>query len=132
MSEIPTINWHELASNAGGFSPQVFEFIREGLEHTSRTIHGPGGSSTGDAEDESRHVSGADLCLGLKDLAIERYGPLARTVLEHWNVHTTEDFGRLVFALIDAGILRKTDEDSYDDFVGVYDFEEAFGDVELI
>ncbi|MEL6311789.1 MAG: Minf_1886 family protein [Pseudomonadota bacterium] len=130
MSEIPTITRHALASHAGGFSPQVFEFIREGLEHTSRTIHGPG--ATGDAEDESRHVSGVDLCLGLKDLAIERYGPLARTVLEHWNVHTTEDFGRLVFALIDAGILRKTDDDRYDDFVGVYDFEEAFGDVELI
>lgn len=131
MSEIPTINWQQLASEAGGFSPQVFEFIREGLEHTVRMIHGPG-ATTGDPDDESRHVSGADLCLGLKDLAIERYGPLARTVLEHWNVYATEDFGRLVFALIDAGILRKTEEDNYDDFVGVYDFEEAFSDAELI
>ncbi len=132
MSEIPTINWQALATEAGGFSPQVFDFIREGLDHTSRMIHGPGTSAAVDAGDDSRHVSGADLCLGLKDLAIERYGPLARTVLEHWNVHTTEDFGRLVFALIDAGILRKTDEDSYEDFVGVYDFDEAFSDAELI
>ncbi len=131
MSEIPSINWQQLATEAGGFSPQVFEFIREGLEHTSRMIHGPGAAGA-DPDDESRHVSGADLCLGLKDLAIERYGPLARTVLEHWNVHSTEDFGRLVFALIDAGILRKTDEDSYEDFVGVYEFDEAFSDAELI
>ncbi|MEO1583023.1 MAG: Minf_1886 family protein [Planctomycetota bacterium] len=131
MSEIPTINWQQIAQNAGGFSPQVFDFIREGLEHTARTIHGPG-SGAPEGEDDSRHVSGADLCLGLKDLAIERYGPLARTVLEHWNVYSTEDFGRLVFALIEAGILRKTDEDDYNDFVGVYDFDEAFGDAELI
>ncbi|MEM6930765.1 MAG: Minf_1886 family protein, partial [Myxococcota bacterium] len=77
------------------------------------------------------HVSGADLCLGLRELAIDRYGRLAKTVLHRWRVRETADFGRIVFAMIDAGLLSKTDEDSFDDFVNVYDFEEAFHDADL-
>ncbi|MGP1272361.1 MAG: Minf_1886 family protein [Phycisphaerales bacterium] len=128
MSDTPLINWKQLAADAGGFSPQVFEFIRDGLEHTVSMVHGAGGVP----DDETRHVSGAELCLGLRDLAVERYGAMARTVLEHWNVRCTEDFGRLVFALIEAGILRESDDDRYEDFVGVYDFDEAFAEAELI
>ena len=129
-TEVPIIDWHKLAKDAGGFSPQVFEFVRDGLQHASEMAHSPGLGELSD--DESRHVSGQELCLGLRDLAIRRYGPLARTVLEHWNVRSTDDFGRIVFALIDVGILRKTDEDSLDDFVAVYDFDEAFAEAELI
>ncbi|MEM8756651.1 MAG: Minf_1886 family protein [Planctomycetota bacterium] len=127
MSEIQHIDWNRIAKNAGGFSPLVFEFIRDGLEHTIRTVHGPG-----DVGDETRHVSGAQLCLGFRDLAVRRYGALARTVLKHWGVQATEDFGRLVFALIEAGVLRESQDDRYDDFVGVYDFDEAFAEAELI
>ncbi|RNC80908.1 MAG: hypothetical protein ED559_03665 [Phycisphaera sp.] len=129
-TEVPVIDWHKLAKDAGGFSPQVFEFVRDGLQHASEM------SSRGRQEemvaDESRHVSGQELCLGLRDLAIRRYGPLARTVLGHWNVHSTDDFGKVVFALINVGILRKTDEDSMDDFISVYEFDEAFAEGELI
>ncbi|GAB5497005.1 MAG: hypothetical protein Phyf2KO_20850 [Phycisphaerales bacterium] len=129
-TEVPVIDWHKLAKDAGGFSPQVFEFVRDGLQHASEM------SARGRQEemvaDDSRHVSGQELCLGLRDLAIRRYGPLARTVLGHWNVHSTDDFGKVVFALIDVGILRKTDEDSMDDFVSVYEFDEAFAEGELI
>lgn len=127
-SEVPTIDWHRLARDAGGFSPNVFEFIRDGLQHTSESAHGP------DAHDDDaiRHVSGQDLCQGLRELAIRRYGPLARTVLEHWNVRSTADFGKIVFALIDVGVLRKTDDDAPEDFVNVYDFDEAFAEGELI
>jgi uncharacterized repeat protein (TIGR04138 family) len=127
MSDTPTIDWRKIAHEAGGFGPQVFDFIREGLDHAVRMVHGAAGVEVS-SEDESRHITGEQLCLGLRDLAVERYGGLARTVLEHWNVRTTEDFGRLVFALIDAGVLRKTDEDRFEDFIGVYDFDEAFGE----
>jgi uncharacterized repeat protein (TIGR04138 family) len=129
-TEAPIIDWHKLAKDAGGYSPQVFEFVRDGLQHASEMA---ATSRQGEiVEDESRHVSGQELCLGLRDLAIRRYGPLARTVLGHWNVKGTDDFGKVVFALIDIGILRKTDDDCQDDFVGVYDFDEAFAEAELI
>ena len=56
---------------------------------------------------EPRHVSGAEVAAAVRDLALERFGPLARTVLEHWGVHTTCDMGEVVFALVDYGILIK-------------------------
>lgn len=76
---------------------------------------------------EPRHITGPELVEGVRDLALARFGPMARTVLEHWGVHATEDVGQIVFALVEAGILIKQDEDELKDFVGVFDFDEAFG-----
>lgn len=76
--------------------------------------------------DRPRHVSGAELADGVRRLALSRFGPMARTVLEHWGVRSTEDLGEIVFALVDFGILMKQDEDSPEDFRAVFDFEEAF------
>jgi len=73
-----------------------------------------------------RHISGPELAEGVRDLALERFGPMARTVLEHWGIHTTEDVGKLVFALVECGILIKQDDDDPGDFVGVFDFADAF------
>lgn len=76
---------------------------------------------------EPRHISGAELAEGVRDLAKDRFGPMARTVLEHWGIHETADVGRIVFALVEAGILIKQDEDTLHDFEHVYDFDDAFG-----
>ena len=72
------------------------------------------------------HVSGQQLCMGLRSLAMEKYGLLAPTVLRGWGVRSTEDFGKIVYAMVDAGLLRTSENDSMDDFRGVYDFDEAF------
>jgi uncharacterized repeat protein (TIGR04138 family) len=76
--------------------------------------------------DRPRHISGAELVCGARDLALERFGPLARMVLEHWGIHSTEDVGDVVFALVECGVLVKQDDDRREDFRGVFDFEEAF------
>ena len=73
-----------------------------------------------------RHISGSELAEGVRLLALDRFGPMARTVLEHWGVHRTEDLGDIVFTLVECGVLTKQDEDSRDDFRDVYDFEEEF------
>jgi uncharacterized repeat protein (TIGR04138 family) len=77
---------------------------------------------------ESRHVSGRELSEGCRELAVEEYGPFARTVLEYWGITSTKDFGELIFNLLDCGILTKTEEDSKEDFLDLYDFGEAFKD----
>ncbi len=77
---------------------------------------------------EPRHVSGAEVAAAVRQLALERYGPLARTVLEHWGLHDTSDIGEIVFALVDCGVLIKQPEDSQEDFEGLFTFEEAFKD----
>ena len=78
---------------------------------------------------EMRHVNGGQLCAGLRDFAILRYGLLSRTVLNSWNINTTEDFGRIVFSLIDLGMLRRNDDDCVEDFIDVYSFNESFADL---
>lgn len=75
---------------------------------------------------EPRHISGRELALGVRDLALEKFGPMARTVLGHWGIHSTEDVGAIVFALVDCGILIKQPTDSPEDFRDVFDFEEVF------
>ena len=75
-----------------------------------------------------RHISGSEVAHAVRELALERFGPLARTVLEHWGVHGTSDIGEIVFALVDCGVLIKQPEDSREDFEGLFSFEEAFED----
>lgn len=76
--------------------------------------------------DEPRHISGQELVEGARVLALDRYGPMARTVLEHWGIHATEDLGEIVFTLVDLGVLIKQNEDTKADFRDVFDFEDAF------
>lgn len=75
---------------------------------------------------KARHITGAELLKGIREYALEQFGPLSRTVLNYWGIYETIDFGRIVFALVEAGILRKQPEDKLEDFQGVYDFKKAF------
>jgi uncharacterized repeat protein (TIGR04138 family) len=76
-----------------------------------------------------RHVSGAELAWACRDFAREQFGLLAEHVLAHWGITRTEDFGRIVFTLVEIGLLVTQPGDQEGDFEGVYDFAEAFGDV---
>lgn len=125
MADSFEVTWQELHARAP-YPPEAFEFIRQGLAHTVEMIHGEGAEQLERSDEGSRHVTGQQLCLGLRHYAIHRYGRLAKTVFQKWGVRQTEDFGRIVFAMVDAGLMRKSDEDSIEDFRGVYDFDEAF------
>lgn len=72
------------------------------------------------------HVTGQELSLGMAGYLKSEYGPFARMVLDGWNIRATIDFGRMVFNLIDAGLMGKQDSDSIEDFIDVYDFNEVF------
>ena len=108
----------------------AFLFVQRGLDFTVRRMHGDIDEEEARSDDEakiaSRHVTGQDLCHGLRDFAIDQYGLLARTVLRRYRINSCEDFGHIVYAMVDAGLMRKRDEDRYEDFVDVYDFAEAF------
>lgn len=96
------------------FHTRSYEFVLHALHSVIRSL------------DEPRHITGRELTNGVRDLALGQYGPLARTVLEHWGIHETEDVGRVVFAMVEQGILVKEDEDHQQDFTDLFDFEEAF------
>jgi len=101
---------------------EAVEFIHRGLFYTVEKIYG-GQDLIGD---KTRHVSGQQLCHGLREFALEQWGLMAGTVLRRWNIHGTLDFGKIVFALVDLKMLSTTENDTLDDFKDVYDFQAAF------
>jgi uncharacterized repeat protein (TIGR04138 family) len=80
----------------------------------------------GGAEEMNRHVTGRQLCWALRDIALERWGLMARPLLSSWGITCTEDVGRIVFALVENGWLQKQPQDSLEDFQQVFAFPEAF------
>jgi uncharacterized repeat protein (TIGR04138 family) len=110
------------ALEAGRYPTHAYEFIHEGLDHTVKQVYGPQRPQA----NESRHVSGQQLCEGLRELALSKWGRMACTVLRRWNITSTLDFGRIVFNLIEDGQMQKVEEDTLDDFKNVYNFQTAF------
>ncbi len=97
----------------------AFHFVREGLDYTQQTI-------SKQEEGIVRHISGQELLGGMRAHALEEYGPMALVVLNEWGVSCCEDFGEIVFNMIEYDLLARTAEDSRDDFKGSYSFDEAF------
>jgi uncharacterized repeat protein (TIGR04138 family) len=98
----------------GRFPLEAYRFLYESLDHTIQRLG------------ERRHVTGRELLEGIRDLALRQFGPLARMVFDRWNVRRTEDFGDMVFNLVDAGLMSRQETDSREDFAGGFDFDEAF------
>lgn len=75
---------------------------------------------------ERRHITGGELAVACRDLALERYGLMARLVLEHWGVRCTSDIGDIVFTLVDLGLLISQPNDAREEFTAVFEFDDAF------
>ena len=92
----------------------AYEFVMEGLAFAQKKFK------------RDRHVTGGELLEALKDLSVHKFGPLAETVLSYWGVSTTEDFGHIVFNMVEHKLLAKQDEDTFEVFKNGFDFREAF------
>jgi uncharacterized repeat protein (TIGR04138 family) len=96
------------------YKPEAYEFVMKALSYTQRNLRKRG------------HLSGKELLLGIREYCFEQFGTMSKSVLAHWGIKRTEDFGEIVFNMVNVGLLRKTDEDSIEDFKDVYDFKDAF------
>jgi uncharacterized repeat protein (TIGR04138 family) len=103
----------------------VFEALRYAQEKMG--LGAPADVDPDDPDDQpDRHVTGQQLCEAMRRYAHHQYGYLAKQVLNHWGIHSTGDFGEIVFNLIEIGQMRKTAEDRREDFDDVFDFDEGF------
>jgi uncharacterized repeat protein (TIGR04138 family) len=93
---------------------EAYEFVREALEYTRVWTK------------RREHVTGQQLLEGIRRYALDQFGPMSKTVLNAWGVTKCEDFGTIVFNLIEQKIFSRTSQDSIEDFRDGYDFEEAF------
>ncbi len=101
------------------YSRDAYHFLREALDHTRKTV-------VKAEKGKVRHVTGQELLGGIRSLALEKFGPMAITVLAEWGVTRCEDFGEIVFNLVDGQLLSITEQDRKADFSAVYDFQAAF------
>lgn len=96
------------------YSLEAYLFVLEALFHTRRIFK------------KEKHASGRELLEGIKDLALNRYGSMAKIVFEHWGIRETLDFGHIVFNMVDEHVLSKTADDRLSDFEKVFDFTDVF------
>jgi uncharacterized repeat protein (TIGR04138 family) len=102
----------------GRYQAEAYRFVQEAIRYTQKAL---GRTKTG-----HQHVGGKELLNGIRDHALATFGPMTPTVLAEWGVHSCEDFGEIVFNLIQFDQAKKSQSDSREDFKGGYDFDEAF------
>jgi uncharacterized repeat protein (TIGR04138 family) len=117
------INFDEMVEKIMGhdarFAREAYHFTREALDFTQKLI-------SRENKGAVRHVTGQELLEGIRQFALQQYGPMTATVLEEWGVNYCRDFGDLVFNMVEGGLLAKTEKDTRDDFQRGYDFTDAF------
>src|SRR5262245_53964759 len=116
----------EVAARDPRFAYEAYDFIFKGLDH-AETMLGRGQAAKSEEEGNHpvQHVNSRELLQGIRALALEEFGLMANIVFRMWGVRSTEDFGRIVFNLVEAGMITKTDDETLADFRNVFDFEEA-------
>jgi uncharacterized repeat protein (TIGR04138 family) len=101
------------------YDKAAYDFIKEVLEFTIK--------QTKQSQAETNvHVTGGQLMEGFRQYANKEFGPLASTVLDHWNIRSSEDVGEIVFNLINAGVFGRAESDQISDFRASLDFYQAF------
>ncbi|HKB35346.1 MAG TPA: Minf_1886 family protein [Gemmataceae bacterium] len=123
----------ELVRRDPRYAYEAYEFVFAALAHTQKMLgrvpQEPAEEPAEEPSEESaaveHHVSGPELLDGIRDLALREFGLMARTVFRMWGIESTGDFGEIVFNLIEANLMSKTEGDSRADFVGVYDLDQA-------
>lgn len=105
------------------YAPEAYEFVFEALGFTQKLLGRL--PKTEEKENPKNHVSGRELLDGIRALALRDFGRMARTVFHCWGIHKTDDFGEIVFNLVEAGLMSKTEHDNRDDFRNVYDLDDA-------
>jgi uncharacterized repeat protein (TIGR04138 family) len=122
----------QITQEDGRYKLNAIRFVYEGLGHTATVDADKTGLPEELDESEpaggAHHISGQELCHGLRRLAIEKWGRLAKVVLNHWGIRTTRDFGEIVYLMIQHKWMSAQPEDSIDDFNNVYDFKTVFED----
>jgi uncharacterized repeat protein (TIGR04138 family) len=104
------------------FDRQAYKFVCDGLDHAVKELKKKDAARA----KISRHVSGQELSQGLRAYALDQFGPLTKTVLNSWGMHETIHFGDIVYNLIEYNMFSKTESDRREDFLDVFNFDDAF------
>lgn len=115
----------ELVRKDPRYACEAYEFVYAAVGYTAQKLGRAAPDDPAAEPEPDHHISGPELLHGIRELAVREYGLLARTVFKMWGINSTADFGEIVFNLIDAHLMSKTDHDSPDDFRDVFDLDQA-------
>lgn len=107
------------------YAYEAYEFVFAALQHTQELLGRMPQSEVASEPGAEHHVRGPELLRGIRDLALREFGLMARTVFRLWGIERTDDFGEIVFNLVESKLMSKTEEDCRTDFHAVYDLDEA-------
>jgi len=114
----------EIVRNDPRYACEAYAFMFEALHHTQKALGRVPERSETDPGPQ-HHVSGVELLHGACELARQEFGLMARVVFHQWGIHRTDDIGEIVFNLIEAELLSKTEHDERGDFRDVFDLDRA-------
>lgn len=109
----------EMVKEDSRYRAAAYHFVADAVSYTAQKMRET-------HPDSGRHISGQELLEGIREFAIARFGPLTLDVLVDWGIRKTDDFGAIVFRMVDKGLLGSSDQDSHHDFADGYDFREVF------
>jgi uncharacterized repeat protein (TIGR04138 family) len=116
----------EVASRDSRFAYESYEFVLDALAFTQKKLGREPREVPPDRKAEAvHHVSGRELLLGIRDFALREFGLMARTVFHMWGIESTDDFGDIVFNLVEANLMSTSSQDRRGDFHAVYDLDRA-------
>ncbi len=101
------------------YEREAYHFVRDALGVAQKMLGRR-------EEGEESHLTGQELCEAIRLHALEEFGYMALVVFRSWGIHKTDDFGEIVYNLIDVQLMNKSEADRREDFHNVYDFEQAF------
>ena len=123
MSEFPHPIYKVLRDDRR-YTIEAYQFVREALSYAQEVMGlGIAESVPGGEGNVERHLTGQQLCEASRRYALDQYGLLAKTVLKSWGIQSTQDFGEIVYNLIEVDLMKKSDNDRREDFDGVFDFD---------
>ena len=105
---------------------EAYEFVCDAVAFTQEMLGRD--PHEDDPPDADYHVCGEELARGACEMAVCEFGMMAPVVFRQWNIRATDDIGNLVFNLIRAGRLSRSDRDDPADFHDLFDVDKALAD----
>src|SRR5262245_53494837 len=107
------------------YAYEAYQFVQEALEFTQQKLGRSHKAEQAEDVEPEHHVRGWEVLDGIRELALREFGLMARTVFRMWGIQRTDDFGEIVFNLVECNLMSKTDDDDRRDFHNIFDLDEA-------
>lgn len=108
----------KIIKNDPRYTPEAYEFMSNAVAFTAHKLKR--------LSKVNRHITGKELLEGVKDYALQEFGPMSGEILKSWGLKDSLSIGHVVFNMVDNKLLGKNDRDSIEDFKDGFDFDETF------